>query len=158
MKKKNNNLNVYKNKSVVSTTNPKVEVSKKRADLKQKAELQKAVVTDDLTKIKKDARKVLFVAGAALVTFGIVRALTKEKPKPQPNPPPKEPTPVCPPTEEKEDSWGKMIFKWVAKEAVSYAAEKVKSIVYNYVHSRINKEQNVEEDTANTYSKKETRD
>lgn len=142
-------------------TNPKVEVSQKRADLKRKAEQQKAVVADDLTKIKKDARVVLFAAGAALITFGVVRALTKEKPKPTPSPKPGEPvelTPVCPPTDETKESWGKMIFKWVAKEVVSYAAEKVKDVVYNYVQSRINKEENVEEDTANTYSEKETRD
>lgn len=164
MKMKNNKPGVYKNKTSVPVANPRGEVSQKRADLKKKAEVQKEVVEQDLGKIKKDARTVLLMAGAAFVTFQVVRALTKDKKpvnKDTPDPvPAKKTNPVNPitsaPTE--KDGLGKVVFTWIKNEVVSYAAGKIKDLVYNYVQSRINKQQNVEEDTANTHSEKETRD
>ncbi|EAY26833.1 hypothetical protein M23134_04783 [Microscilla marina ATCC 23134] len=136
--------------------NPVGEVSQMRASLKEKAKEQKALVTNDLTKIKKDTGTVLLAAGTAFVTFQIIRALTKSKDEPVDEV--DEPAPIiCPPVEKKE-SWGKLVLMWVGREVVSYAAEKVRDVAHDYVQSLINKEKNVEEDTANTHSEKETRD
>lgn len=162
--KKNNHSIVYQNKASQPVGNPRGEVSQKRADLKHRAELQKEAVEMDLMKIKKDARKVLFIAGAAFVTFQVVRALTKEKkpdehkqPEPSPTPTPDAPPTGPSPVAEKQN-FGAMVFKWIKNEVVSYAAGRVKDYVYNYVQSRINKQQNAEENTSDTDSEKAARD
>ena len=59
-----------------------------RSDLREKAAWQKENVAGDLKKMKKDTHKILLVAGAAFVTFQVVKALTKEKKKPAPTPEP----------------------------------------------------------------------
>ncbi|OJJ23023.1 hypothetical protein BKI52_01330 [marine bacterium AO1-C] len=160
MKKNNHSaVNQKNNHSSQLTVNPRGEMSQKRADLKEKATLQKEMVSNDLTKIKKDARTVLLVAGAAFVTFQAVRALTKEKkkpepaPKPTPKPTPEEPTPV-----QEKQGLGQMITNWVKGQVIAYAAEKAKDLVWKYVQSRINKQQNAEERTSDTDQEKAGRD
>lgn len=167
---KKNNSTVHNNKSSQPLVNPRGEMSQKRADLKEKATLQKDLVAGDLKKIKKDASKVLLVAGAAFVTFQLVKAITKEKkqpePTPTPNPPHEEQPPVSAPPPKKdrkedkkeEKGFGQMLFNWVKGQVISYAAEKVKEQVWKYVQSRINKQQNAEEDTSDTEREKTTRD
>ena len=163
---KKNNSTVHNNKPSQPLVNPRGEMSQKRADLKEKATLQKDLVAGDLKKIKKDAGKVLLVAGAAFVTFQLVKAITKEtkkpEPSPTPNPPHEEQPPVsAPPSGEdkkEEKGFGQMLFDWVKGQVISYAAEKVKDQVWKYVQSRINKQQNAEEHTSDTDREKTTRD
>ncbi|WP_299461037.1 hypothetical protein [uncultured Microscilla sp.] len=155
-KNENNNPNAYQNEPSMLAADPVGEVSQIRASLKEKAKEQKALVTDDLSKIKKDTGIVLLAAGTAFVTFQVIRALTKSKTEPVDEA--NEPAPViCPPVEKKE-SWGKLVLMWVGREVFSYATEKARVIAYDYAQSLINKNKNVEEDTANTHSEKETRD
>ena len=161
--KKNNHSDVHQknNHSSQLTVSARGEMSQKREDLKQKATVQKEIVANDLQKIKKDARTVLLVAGAAFVTFQAVRALTKEKkkptptpdPAPNPNPAPEEPAPV-----QEKQGWAETLVSWVKGQIISYAAEKAKDLVWKYVQSRINKQQDDEERTSDTDQEKAGRD
>ena len=147
------------NHSSQLTVNPRGEMSQKRADLKEKAALQKETVAKDLQKIKKDARTVLLVAGAAFVTFQVVKSLTKEKkkteptPTPTPNPAPEEPAPI-----QEKQGLADMITSWVKGQIIAYAAEKAKDLIWKYVQSRINKQQNAKERTSDSDQEKAGRD
>lgn len=142
-------------------TNPRGEMSQKRADLREKAAWQKENVAGDLKKMKKDTHKILLVAGAAFVTFQVVKALTKEKKKPAPTPepaPPLNPSPEQPAPIQEPQGWGAMIVGWAKGQIFAYAAEKAKELVWKYVQSRINKKQDAEERTSDSNQEEAGRD